>query len=102
MGTMGSVLAALATAATLTLSPLPAAAERLPGSIEIPCAADVLEQSADWYLPAGPPRGLIWLQHGFARTNANMDDLAQVFADAGYLVFAPNLPFMNLSGCTMQ
>ncbi|MFF0493708.1 alpha/beta hydrolase [Nocardia sp. NPDC004068] len=98
----GPVLAALATAAALALSTSPAAADALPGSVEIPCAADVLRQSADWYLPAGPPRGLIWLQHGFARTNANVAELARTFADAGYLVFAPSLPFVNLSGCTMQ
>ncbi|RDI60564.1 hypothetical protein DFR76_115194 [Nocardia pseudobrasiliensis] len=99
---MGSVLAAVVTAAALIAPAAPAVADGLPGSIEIPCAADILRQSADWYLPTRPARGLIWLQHGFARSNANVADLAQTFADAGYLVFAPSLPFLNLSGCTMQ
>ncbi|MCM6771916.1 alpha/beta hydrolase [Nocardia sp. CDC159] len=103
MGTKDSVLAALAAAAALTLSAtIPAAADGLPGAIEIPCAADVLQQSVDWFVPDGPARGLIWLQHGFARTHANVAELAQTFADAGHLVFVPSLPFMNLSGCTLQ
>lgn len=74
----------------------------LPGSIEIRCSATTIEQSADWYLPAGEPTGLIWLQHGFARSNAHVADLAARYAAAGYLVFAPSLPFMNLHGCTLQ
>ncbi|WP_327146156.1 hypothetical protein [Nocardia sp. NBC_01327] len=75
---------------------------RLPGTVEIPCAASTLHQSADWYLPAGQPRALVWVQHGFARDNDNIAALAETLADAGYLVFAPSLPFLNLSGCTLQ
>ncbi|MET7770072.1 hypothetical protein [Nocardia sp. NPDC005366] len=71
-------------------------------SVDIPCGTSVLHQPSDWFLPAGPPRGLVWLQHGFARTNTNVADLATHFADAGYLVFTPALPFMDLDGCTLQ
>lgn len=74
----------------------------VPGAIDIPCAVGALHQHADWYLPAGTPRALVWLQHGFARTDANVASLAESFANAGYLVFAPSLPFVDLAGCTLQ
>ncbi|GAB4586556.1 alpha/beta fold hydrolase [Nocardia sp. IFM 10818] len=95
-------LAAVALLAAVAAGPTAGAATRLPGTIEIPCAAHVLDQDADWYLPEGEPRALVWIQHGFARTGGNVADLAATFADAGHLVFAPSLPFMNLSGCTLQ
>ncbi|MFI6866070.1 alpha/beta hydrolase [Nocardia sp. NPDC050406] len=101
----GSFSAAAAVLLALTVSAVetPARAQTaLPGSIEIPCATRVLEQSADWYLPAGEPLGLVWIQHGFARANANVSALATLFSEAGYLVFAPSLPFMNFEGCTLQ
>ncbi|MBF6331151.1 alpha/beta hydrolase [Nocardia transvalensis] len=101
MALRGPALAVLA-ACTLALTAAPATADDLSGTIDIPCAAATLRQSADWYRPSGSPRGLIWLQHGFARSNANMADLARTYADAGYLVFSPSLPFMDLSGCTLQ
>lgn len=44
----------------------------------------------------------MWVQHGFARTNTNIAALAEYLADAGYLVFAPSLPFFDLDGCTLQ
>lgn len=105
MAFRGSVPAAVAVlfAATLCIGGTTARADApLPGTVEIPCANDVLKQSADWYLPAGQPAGLIWIQHGFARSNGNVSALATLFADTGYLVFAPSLPFMNLQGCTLQ
>lgn len=98
----GPGLATIAVLAALLTAPEAQAADRLPGTIDIPCAAMVLEQGADWYLPAGPPRALVWVQHGFARSSGHVGALASTFADAGYLVFAPNMPFMNLSGCTLQ
>ncbi|MEU4317859.1 alpha/beta hydrolase [Nocardia fluminea] len=95
-------MAAAATAALLLTTAPTAHADFLPGTIEIPCATGFLERSADWYLPPGTPRGLVWLQHGFARSSAQLADLATAFADDGYLVFAPSLPFFDLSGCTLQ
>ncbi|MFE3543771.1 alpha/beta hydrolase [Nocardia sp. NPDC059177] len=96
------LLAAVAAMLLCTAAPAAQAAEHLPGAIEIPCAAGVLDQVADWYLPTGTPRALIWLQHGFARSSAQLADLATDFAEHGYLVFAPTLPFLDLSGCTLQ
>ncbi|MEU8900310.1 alpha/beta hydrolase [Nocardia sp. NPDC048505] len=90
-------------AALLTVTAAgPAVADRWPATVDIRCAADTLHQDADWYLPAGRPTALVWIQHGFARSGAQVSALAQSFADAGYLTFAPSLPFMQLSGCTLQ
>ncbi|WP_051153235.1 alpha/beta hydrolase [Nocardia niigatensis] len=94
------VLAALCAATVAGATP--ASAATVPGGIDLSCSATPLRQNADWYLPDRTPRGLVWLQHGFARTTANVAALAGILSDAGYLVFAPSLPFVNPSGCTLQ
>ncbi|MTE15234.1 alpha/beta fold hydrolase [Nocardia aurantiaca] len=94
--------AALCAATVIAITPATATATRLPGEIDLRCATASLHRSADWYLPEGMPRGLVWLQHGFARTNANVASLAETLSNAGYLVFAPSLPFVDLAGCTLQ
>ncbi|MEV6278903.1 hypothetical protein [Nocardia sp. NPDC051832] len=78
------------------------AGTQISGSVDIRCAAGTLHQDASWYLPDGKPTAMVWIQHGFARSNAQIGALAASFADAGYLVFAPSLPFMQLQGCTLQ
>ncbi|MFC9971091.1 hypothetical protein ACFVH6_09345 [Spirillospora sp. NPDC127200] len=98
--TAGAAAAALLT--PLTATPAQAAAVRIRTTVEVRCAFTVRDQSADWYFPAGAPKGLVWLQHGFARANDNMADLAGRYASAGYLVFAPTLPSANIYGCTLQ
>lgn len=101
-------MVALAGALLVMISGGPARADRpvgdnpLGGQIAIPCGAGTLGVHADWYLPAATPRALIWLQHGFARSAANVADLGRRFADAGYLVVAPNLPSADADGCTLQ
>ncbi len=70
--------------------------------IEIACGSGVLHQDSEWFLPAGQPKALLWLQHGFARTDRNVAELAESFAEAGYAVFTPSLPFFDLDGCTLQ
>lgn len=108
MSFRGPALAAASAAiiaACTTATAAPAAAAdltRLPGAIDITCAATPLHQSADWYLPTGIPKGMVWIQHGFARTNSNVAQLATTFAAGGYLVFAPALPFIDAAGCTLQ
>ncbi|MFD3747368.1 alpha/beta hydrolase [Nocardia sp. NPDC058633] len=98
-----AIIAACTIAITAITAPTAGGdASRLPGSIDIPCTATTLQQSADWYLPTGNPKGTVWIQHGFARTNSNLAQLATTFADSGYLVFAPALPFLHLGGCTLQ
>ncbi|MFG1855744.1 hypothetical protein ACGFJT_28200 [Actinomadura geliboluensis] len=99
----GATAAALAlTAAGPLSSPASAAVTRVQTTVEIRCAFTTLNQSADWYFPSGAPQGLVWLQHGFARANDHVADLASKYAAAGYLVFAPTLPTANLFGCTLQ
>lgn len=98
------ICVAVAAVATIAMGvgPATAAPLRLPGTIDLPCASGSLRQRAGWYLPDGPARGLVWLQHGFARSNDNVESLAETLSSAGYLVFAPSLPFVDLAGCTLQ
>ncbi|MEU5882464.1 hypothetical protein [Spirillospora sp. NPDC047279] len=97
--------AALLAVAPLTVAvpaPAGAAVTRVQTTVDIRCAFTTLKQSADWYFPTGQPQGLIWLQHGFARANDHVRDLAGKYAGAGYLVFSPTLPSAHLLGCTLQ
>jgi hypothetical protein len=52
-----------------------------------------------WYIPTGTPTGLVWLQHGFARTADNLRVLASSYADSGLLVAATSLDAISVSGC---
>ncbi|MEU5988049.1 hypothetical protein ABZ806_03635 [Spirillospora sp. NPDC047418] len=98
----GATGAALALTLIGPLSPASAASTRIQTTVDIRCAFTTLHQSADWYFPSGTPQGLVWLQHGFARANDHVADLASKYANAGYLVFAPTLPTANIFGCTLQ
>ncbi|MFI6865346.1 alpha/beta hydrolase [Nocardia sp. NPDC050406] len=75
---------------------------KVSNKVEIRCAFTTLKQSSDWYFPSGTPKGLLWLQHGFAGANDAMDDTARKFAAQGFLVFAPTLPTANVFGCTLE
>ncbi|MFI6043826.1 alpha/beta hydrolase [Nocardia sp. NPDC051321] len=99
----GAATAAIALCLTLTAGPAARAEPAtMPELLSIPCAGSMLPIPVDWHLPVGEPKGLVWLQHGFARSNANIAGLAAAYAEAGYLVFAPSLPFIDLAGCTLQ
>lgn len=52
-----------------------------------------------WYIPDGPSTGLVWLQHGFSRTAANLAILAESYARSGLLVAATTIDSISLSGC---
>ncbi|UGT44084.1 alpha/beta hydrolase [Nocardia yamanashiensis] len=78
-----------------------AAVTKVENKVDIRCAFQTLHQSSDWYFPAGNPKALLWLQHGFTGSNDAMDDTARKFAEQGFLVFAPTLPTANLLGCTI-
>ncbi|GAB2839242.1 hypothetical protein GCM10022221_43460 [Actinocorallia aurea] len=102
-------LAALLSSAALAAAVLAPASSasavavtRVQTTVKISCAFTTLDQPADWYLPAGTPKGLVWLQHGFARSKNAVADLAGKYAAQGYVAFAPSLPIANLFGCTLQ
>ncbi|MBF6182395.1 alpha/beta hydrolase [Nocardia otitidiscaviarum] len=100
---LSSVWIAVAALAT-TLAPVATAdttVTKVENKVEIRCAFRILKQSSDWYFPAGNPKGLLWLQHGFSAANDAMDDTARKFAAQGFLVFAPTLPTSSLLGCTI-
>ncbi|MGN2637811.1 alpha/beta hydrolase [Nocardia takedensis] len=99
-----TLIAATAAGVTLATAPVAQAAPTYHHNqdIAIACGTATLHQDSDWFLPAGQPKALVWLQHGFARTNRNVAALATHFAEAGYAVFTPALPFMDLNGCTLQ
>jgi hypothetical protein len=100
------ILAALLLSATVlfaTPSAAQAAAVEVDGEISVPCWISTYNQDADWYFPATTsPKALVFLQHGFSRSNGNMADLARRYQAAGFLVFAPALPSINLYGCTVN
>ena len=46
-------------------------------TVDVGCSVFTYHQAADWYFPAtAAPKALIYLQHGFSRSNGNMQDLA--------------------------
>ncbi len=106
---IGRLLAAvIACTATLftSLSAPDASADitvtKVENKVDIRCAFSSLHQSSAWYFPGGDPKGLLWLQHGFASANDSVDDTARKFAAQGFLVFAPTLPTANILGCTLE
>lgn len=60
-------------------------------SLAIPCSGTT-NIDARWAFPDGvTPTGMIWLQHGFARSNDNVADLMRRYAARGYVVVNPSL-----------
>ncbi|BCJ48176.1 hypothetical protein GCM10010168_25360 [Actinoplanes ianthinogenes] len=100
------VLAALTLSASLlvaTPAAAGAAAVEVDGEISVPCYKSTYHPDADWYFPATTsPKALVYLQHGFSRSNGNVADLARRFQAAGFLVFAPTLPSADIFGCTVN
>lgn len=70
-------------------------------SIATECAGKPVRVAARWYFPPGQPAAVVWLQHGFSRTAANLDIGARAYADAGFLVVSPTLDSVNLGGCAV-
>ncbi|MFI6480978.1 alpha/beta hydrolase [Nonomuraea sp. NPDC050663] len=97
-----TALSVAVAAAVAIPSPALAAVVKVENTVEVRCAFLTYRQSSDWYLPTGAPKGLVWLQHGFSRSNDHLDDLGRAYAGAGFLVFAPTLPSADLFGCTVN
>ncbi len=59
-------------------------------SLAVPCGGTT-NVDARWAFPEGvTPTGMVWLQHGFARSNDNMADLMRRYAARGYVVVNPS------------
>lgn len=69
---------------------------------KVKCSVFTYTPQVDWYMPSTTPKGLVWLQHGFSRTNGNMGDLAKKYAEAGYVAMATTYPSADIFGCTIQ
>jgi len=93
-----ATLGAAASLVSLAVVAQPAAAQTTTVTVRsatlvVPCGTGTTTGSttADWYLPSGTPTSVVWLQHGFSRTRANVRDLATRLAvDTGSIVVAPN------------
>jgi dienelactone hydrolase len=72
-----------------------------PATLLVQCGAGITTLPVTWHFPARPPVGLVWLQHGFFRTNQNIADLASKLAYAGFVVVAPTIQSLG-STCTFN
>jgi len=69
-------------------------------SLTLPCGGGTTVQ-ANWAFPDGlTPTGLIYLQHGFARSKDNVSDLTKKYAARGWVVVAPSLG--SFGSCTIN
>lgn len=61
-------------------------------TLTIPCGSSGTTVNARWTFPtAGAVNGVVYLQHGFARSAAKVDDVAKAIAARGLAVVAPDL-----------
>jgi hypothetical protein len=59
--------------------------------LAIPCDGTTTVD-AKWAIPEGVvPAGFVWLQHGFARSNAALADLQKAYSARGWIVVSPNI-----------
>jgi pimeloyl-ACP methyl ester carboxylesterase len=57
-----------------------------PQGVEATLTVDGVDLPAHWHLPAGPPRGLVTLQHGFSRSCRHLRGTAAAISAAGLAV----------------
>lgn len=61
-------------------------------TLTIPCGSSGTTVNARWTFPtSGALNGVVYLQHGFARSAAKVDDVAKAIAARGLAVVAPDL-----------
>lgn len=86
-----AVLAAVALCGALVACDPTYPVKRTEVDLAIPCNGTTTVK-ADWLIPQDvTPTGLIWLQHGFARSKGNVVDVAQTVAARGWIVVSPSL-----------
>jgi len=60
-------------------------------TLAVPCGGTT-NVDARWAFPEGvTPTGMIWLQHGFARSNAALADLQKAYSARGWIVVSPTI-----------
>ncbi|WP_439031861.1 alpha/beta hydrolase [Gordonia terrae] len=103
LATLAAMIALVgATPPAALAAPAPGAPVAVSSSdIATECAGKPVRVAARWYFPPGQPTALVWLQHGFSRTAANLDTVARAYANAGFLVVSPSLDSVNLGGCAV-
>lgn len=85
---MGAAMLLVTLAGCRTTSPV----QTVSRSLRIPCGSGGTQVDARWTFPTDrDPAGLVWLQHGFARSAARLDDLAASIAARGHVVVAPSV-----------
>ncbi|MCC5953489.1 MAG: alpha/beta hydrolase fold domain-containing protein [Acidimicrobiia bacterium] len=69
-------------------------------SLELPCGPGTTV-STTWYFPVDrQPEGLVWLQHGFSRSRAVVNDLARAHTARNHVVVAPSVG--SFGGCSIN
>lgn len=59
--------------------------------LAVPCGGTT-SVDAEWAIPEGvAPTGFVWLQHGFARSNAALADLQKAYSARGWIVVSPTI-----------
>lgn len=97
-----AVVAAIVVFVGVTPSAVTAAPAAVSSSdIATECAGKPVRVAVRWYFPPGEPSAIVWLQHGFSRTAANLDSVARAYAKSGFLVVSPTLDSVNLGGCAV-
>lgn len=94
------LVAVLALGVATACTPKPIA--KVSGTVDVRCSFTTKSVPVDWYFPAGTPKGLVWLQHGFTESKSDWDEFARKAADQGMLAMATTLPSADLLGCTVQ
>lgn len=95
------VLVALALVVVLGACRADLAVQTRATSLRIPCGSSGTQVDARWTFPTDKaPVGLVWLQHGFARSAERLDDMARSLAARGHVVVAPSLG--SFGGCSIN
>ncbi len=71
-------------------------------TVDAPCGRADIPVKIRWYLPDAPPTGLLWLQHGFARSAQNLDGLARSYAAQGFLIASTSIDSFSVAGCSVS
>lgn len=70
-------------------------------TVTVACAGTPVPVRVRWYIPRSTPGGLVWLQHGFARSAQNLDGLAKAYAAQGLLVAGTTVDSISVTGCSV-